>query len=604
MDKHELDRHIQQVEATLVSLRHVLADLKKQKQYLDQETHYPVQAEEKTQVEVSPQSADVSGRQDNVREELKQIRLQKGQENRQTSADRTSVTVHDRQVKEPFDLLKMCQIWLPRLFAFIMLLGVVWLFKAGIDNGVMKPIYRILFGVLLSVGLWLTGEKQVKKERQTLGLVLIGASIASIVVTTFAAHYLFHYFPAVIALVLNIIWFSAGILLAVKHRSEYLSIFVGVGAFFVPFLLNSDQPNSTVFLVYEAILTLGLFQLAASKSYKLLYMVAYFTGLIVLGIYSFFTGFPSLSGPLSIMYTVYQVGLYLHLKVYRGYIIEQRISLFSINGGLLLLSLQDLPHYSASLLTVAAVIYFAIMWKELKNKEIPLLSTVLFGLGMLSVMVVIGKKAEGDMQPLLYLVQGLVSLAGAYVWKDKIKAVIGGMIYVLGILLVLAVSVEQLVSVEALSHIAVLVSFVLIFWKAGRFIFDYAKTAYQLLVYGCILLSFILITKLAGAATINSDINSLAVSVSWMVLALSVIWYGRSDHAAVTFKKNELVILGLAVVCLTIVKLFFMDLPFVSMTIRALLFLVVGAIGVGISRLFFSNSNQEEAKKDNSFKGK
>ena len=69
--------------------------------------------------------------------------------------------VQEREVKqvdisafkpEPFNIIKFCQTWLPRIFVGIMLLGVIWLFKAGVDAGLLTPAIRIVFGIVLSIG--------------------------------------------------------------------------------------------------------------------------------------------------------------------------------------------------------------------------------------------------------------------------------------------------------------------------------------------------------------------------------------------------------------------------------------------------------------------
>ena len=54
--------------------------------------------------------------------------------------------------REPFNIIKFCQTWLPRIFVGIMLLGVIWLFKAGVDAGLLTPAIRIVFGIVLSIG--------------------------------------------------------------------------------------------------------------------------------------------------------------------------------------------------------------------------------------------------------------------------------------------------------------------------------------------------------------------------------------------------------------------------------------------------------------------
>ena len=56
---------------------------------------------------------------------------------------------------EPFNIIKFCQTWLPRVFVGIMLLGVIWLFKAGVDLWFINTAdtncvwYRIIYRVVL-----------------------------------------------------------------------------------------------------------------------------------------------------------------------------------------------------------------------------------------------------------------------------------------------------------------------------------------------------------------------------------------------------------------------------------------------------------------------
>ncbi|PFD64579.1 DUF2339 domain-containing protein, partial [Bacillus cereus] len=68
------------------------------------------------------------------------------------------------------------------------------------------------------------GDIQIKRERQALGLVLVGGSISGIVLTTFAAHYLYAFIPASIAFLFTIAWVILGIYLAKRYNSEYLTI--------------------------------------------------------------------------------------------------------------------------------------------------------------------------------------------------------------------------------------------------------------------------------------------------------------------------------------------------------------------------------------------
>ncbi|MEB9784620.1 DUF2339 domain-containing protein, partial [Bacillus cereus] len=226
--KKDLDKKIEALETAIETIQEALAELKVKQR----------------EIEVENAQQHVSK---NKKEYIETVMEEKPKE----EIVKIKEPLQERQVKqvdisafkpEPFNIIKFCQTWLPRVFVGIMLLGVIWLFKAGVDAGLLTPAIRIVFGIVLSIGLYYIGDIQIKRERQALGLVLAGGSITGIVLTTFAAHYLYGFIPASVAFLCNIAWVILGIYLAKRYQSEYLTIFVAVGAFFVPFLLNSTTP--------------------------------------------------------------------------------------------------------------------------------------------------------------------------------------------------------------------------------------------------------------------------------------------------------------------------------------------------------------------------
>lgn len=218
--KQDLNKKIEALEIAIDTMRETLYELKAQQRAMDEERVQQVKASiEKKPIE---KKQEVSIPVQNVRQEEGVISQKSVKEPEIKQVDISAFK------PEPFDIIKFCQTWLPRIFVAIMLLGVIWLFKAGVDAGLLTPAIRIVFGVALSVVLYYVGDIQIKKERQALGLVLAGGSITGIVLTTFAAHYLYHFFPASIAFIFNIIWIILGIYLAKRYQSEYLAIFVSV----------------------------------------------------------------------------------------------------------------------------------------------------------------------------------------------------------------------------------------------------------------------------------------------------------------------------------------------------------------------------------------
>ena len=564
MNSGELERKIQNIERAMVTMNEMLTDLKKQQSVLI--------------------------KQEAERQEIINKQMAQQQEEtvvKQTVEQTASISkVEKLHKKNEFDLLKLCQIWLPRIFIGIMLLGVVWLFKAGVDAGILTPPLRLLFGVLLAVGFYWFGNRQIKAKRASLGLVLLGGSVAALVLTTFAAHYLYEYLPAAAAFLLNVLWIIAGIYIATIHKSEYLAIFVAVGGFFVPFLINSAEPNAYVFLGYETLLTISFLLYAAKKLYRILYFVAYVVAQLVLFVFFALVQFTELQIEISVIYTLFQIILYYQLMSDRNFLYNQRLGLLTYNGTVLVLSLINLDKGSSISLVIIAIAYFALSYLEVKKDKQSTLSTITFALAMFTTATFISEQFNQDLETILYLVQGCLAVYIGYILKNKWKVIIGSVIYSFGIALTLITPIYGIPSVAFFTHLLLIATFVFILYKSSQVIVSKTKNGYKAFFYIFMLLLFIVVTKIGGAVSDDADVNSLTISFFWMVYASVSIWYGRLKNTHAVFSKNEIIYIGLAVLVITVGKLFLIDLGMVSMTIRAILFLIIGAIGVGISRMF------------------
>ena len=169
--KKDLDKKIEALETAIETIQEALVELKVKQREIEVENaqqHVSKNKKEyiETVMEEKPKEEIVKIKEPLQEPELKQVDI---------SAFKP----------EPFNIIKFCQTWLPRVFVGIMLLGVIWLFKAGVDAGLLTPAIRIVFGIALSIGLYYIGDIQIKRE-QALGLVLAGGSITGIVLTTFA----------------------------------------------------------------------------------------------------------------------------------------------------------------------------------------------------------------------------------------------------------------------------------------------------------------------------------------------------------------------------------------------------------------------------------
>ncbi|MFE4763799.1 DUF2339 domain-containing protein [Bacillus mycoides] len=535
--------------------------------------------------------------QQNVNKEKKEYIEAVSNEKLQEDVVKTRKSMQEPEVKqvdisafkpEPFNIIKFCQTWLPRIFVGIMLLGVIWLFKAGVDAGLLTPAIRVLFGIVLSAGLYYVGDIQIKRERQALGLVLAGGSITGIVLTTFAAHYLYEFIPASIAFICNIVWVVLGIYLAKRYRSEYLAIFVAVGAFFVPFLLNSTTPNTYIFFSYETILTISLLWYALRNRYKYLYMISYVVAAIVLFVFFVVMSIlvENVQVQLTVVYGAIHLLLFWHMFSERSFIQEARLAIFSANAVFFILAISQIPEFTTWGLVISAFVHAVMFVLEYRKNKHSVFSNLIFGFAMGSFSLAILYEYSLVNAAIVLLLQGFLGMVTAIKVKQNIKLYVGATIYAIGMVQTIFSPFDEFISAGFVAHIILIGTFYYCMIQAKEVLASLGKYVYSIALYSLMVIVFITITRIGEVLSTDGSIISVSVSLLWMVYALFAVWFGRYRQ------MNEILYAGLVVLVVTVGKLFLLDLPEVSMMIRAVLFLIVGSIGIVISRMFFSKEEK------------
>ncbi|EJR25581.1 MULTISPECIES: DUF2339 domain-containing protein [Bacillus] len=535
--------------------------------------------------------------QQNVNKEKKEYIEAVSNEKLQEDVVKTRKSMQEPEVKqvdisafkpEPFNIIKFCQTWLPRIFVGIMLLGVIWLFKAGVDAGLLTPAIRVVFGIVLSVGLYYVGDIQIKRERQALGLVLAGGSITGIVLTTFAAHYLYEFIPASIAFICNIVWVILGIYLAKRYRSEYLAIFVAVGAFFVPFLLNSTTPNTCIFFSYETILTISLLWYALRNLYKYLYMISYVVAAIVLFVFFVVMSIlvENVQVQLTVVYGAIHLLLFWHMFSERSFIQEARLAIFSANAVFFILAISQIPEFTTWGIVISAFVHTVMFVLEYRKNKHSVFSNLIFGFAMGSFSLAILYEYSLVNAAIVLLLQGFLGMVTAIKVKQNIKLYVGATIYAIGMVQTIFSPFDEFISAGFVAHIILIGTFYYCMIQAKEVLASLGKYVYSIALYSLMVIVFITITRIGEVLSTDGSIISVSVSLLWMVYALFAVWFGRYRQ------MNEILYAGLVVLVVTVGKLFLLDLPEVSMMIRAVLFLIVGSIGIVISRMFFSKEEK------------
>ncbi|RKL69201.1 hypothetical protein CR203_03985 [Salipaludibacillus neizhouensis] len=492
------------------------------------------------------------------------------------------VTPGVKENKQPRDWEKeIGQVWLPRIFIFILLIGVIWAFRAGTELGLINEYVRVAFGYLASIVLLFFGWKQHLKKHIVLSQVLVGGSIGLMFISTFAMHVLYGFIPLIIAFLLHVLTVGAGLTFSVQLKSQSIGIISSIGASIVPFLLASQEGNLTFFLGYEFIVFLAFIALAFKREFDILYYVVTYGFQFALLAYAIFQVEPDvrlLTGAVVLQHLVL-VGMLLIRKQ------AKESSLFPVLTTAVLTSIwviSSLNTVETNVVLLGLVgLYLILLY--LKKEESH--KTALFVSSSAIVLFVYFMEMFETSVALLLLVEGLIVILLTGRLKSKLQAVIGAVIYSIGMILTFSMTIFSFFSIETVTWavlIASLTSLYLLFNDS-----DYVKRNAVIFAKVFIsLLGLVYVSQLAGLTTSDSMMQPMVMSLSWLMYAVLFVAYG--------FYKNDKItrIFGMALIFFTLAKVILIDIPAVSMAIRAILFLLLGTLGITISRLFYRKAEK------------
>lgn len=182
----------------------------------------------------------------------------------------------------------------------------------------------------------------------------------------------------------------------------------------------------------------------------------------------------------------------------------------------------------------------------------------------------------------MLLVQGIHYPLPWFGCEGKIGQICGGVIFGLG---ALATFVHPFMSIPSIQFVNWLILIGTLF-SCKFFIHKYAKKdqlSFKRGLHAVIMVVILFfITYVMNRLTVDLDINNyMAVSFAWAIYALVTMAIGAK------FNDKIIRMSGLILLFLTLAKLIFVDLAFVSLFIRAFLFIVLGLIGIFISKIYY-----------------
>ncbi|OZI10737.1 hypothetical protein CEW92_15000 [Bacillaceae bacterium SAS-127] len=479
------------------------------------------------------------------------------------------------------------QIWLPRVFIFVFIIGVLWGFKAASDYGLMNETVKVTLGFIISSLLLLIGQQQMENNREKLGYVLLGGAVPLLMLTTFAMHVLYSMVGPSLAFMLNVSWIAVGLWLTKKHRSEVLGFISMVGGVLVPFLIESETPNMYVFLGYETLLYVLFLFLSAKFQFKVIYYAS--TILLNLALFVFYvSSYVFVEGKFTTEYYVafpilIQHGCLLYFYIKEKKQIDQHASM--VFASLLVTSAWVYStfseHWISLFFAMVAVMYVLLLIKyEQDVKKRPIfLTSVIIALTFLILHAV-----NEDLQMSFLLIEGLAAYYVSLKYGNDLSKGIAILIYVFtGLVLMATEVITTPLSNETVNWLIFLTTFVLGMSMTYQL---HASVRERTLKYGSVLLTILVLifsTELTMAVVEGWSDNKqrLAVNVVWIGLAVVTIAIGLKR----TF--NHAKYIGVSLLILTLLKMVLYDMPYIPLAIRAGLFIALGFVGLVVSRTFY-----------------
>ncbi|SIS89760.1 Predicted membrane protein [Zobellia uliginosa] len=162
----------------------------------------------------------------------------------------------------------------------ITVIGIAIGVKYSIENGLISPLTRIVFGYLAGLGLLGFGIK-LKAKYESYSAVLVSGALASLYFITFAAYSFYGLFPQLMAFALMLVFTAFGVVAALNYNNQVIAHIGLVGAYAIPFLLSNDSGSTFTLFSYMVIINLGILTISVKKYWKGLFYSAFgFTYLI------------------------------------------------------------------------------------------------------------------------------------------------------------------------------------------------------------------------------------------------------------------------------------------------------------------------------------
>lgn len=186
--------------------------------------------------------------------------------------------------------------WITWVGALVLFLGAGLFVKYAFEHKWLGPTGRVLVGVIAGICVAAAGERFVRRQMRALGQGLIGAGLAILYVSLYAAYNFYQLLPQQAIFALMVVVTAGGLVLALIHDAIAISFLAVLGGFLTPVMLRTGQDPRDAFFSYLLLLDIGVLGIAWFKRWRALDVLAFVgTWLLFTAWYAHFHDAPTFS---------------------------------------------------------------------------------------------------------------------------------------------------------------------------------------------------------------------------------------------------------------------------------------------------------------------
>jgi uncharacterized membrane protein len=170
--------------------------------------------------------------------------------------------------------------WLNRVGIAAVLIGVSFFLDYAFENNWIGPSARVVIGLFAGIAIVLWSERFRKRGYSIFSYSLKAVGIGVLYLSLWASFQVYHLLPSNMVFAAMIIVTASTCALAVAQDAEVVAIFAIAGGFATPALLSTGENHEIVLLSYLALLDLALLVLTAVKPWRRISLLGFVGTLI------------------------------------------------------------------------------------------------------------------------------------------------------------------------------------------------------------------------------------------------------------------------------------------------------------------------------------